>query len=171
MIPPSPLLLLSSSPPLSIVTGGSLLGAVRQHGVLFCDDDIDVSILEQEDQEEQQEEEEKVGGKMGSDGGGCDCNVDGGTGGTSGSGSDTSSSGCTIGCASRRSRRCDEDDGLIEGSTSRSTYERVRRALPRLLGDAFTYTVRPWEGGDKIRMKRMTSVFVDVFTLRRYLGD
>ena len=154
---------------------------MRQHGVLFCDDDIDVSILEQEDQEEQQEEEEKVGGKMGSDGGGCDCNVDGGTGGTGGSGSDTSSSGCTIGCASRRcdddgliegsTSRSTDDDGLIEGSTSRSTYERVRRALPRLLGDAFTYTVRPWEGGDKIRLKRMTSVFVDVFTLRRYLGD
>jgi hypothetical protein len=29
-----------------IVTGGSLLGAVRQHSILFCDDDIDVTIID-----------------------------------------------------------------------------------------------------------------------------
>ena len=124
-----------------------------------------------------------MGGKMGSDGGGCDCSVDGGTSGTGGSSSDTTGSDTTSSrCSSRcddRSLRCDagliegstykRDAGLIGGSTSMSTYERVRGALPGLLGDAFTYTVRPWEGGDKIRLKRMTSVFVDVFTLRRYI--
>ena len=29
-----------------ILTGGSLLGAVRQHSLLFCDDDIDVTIID-----------------------------------------------------------------------------------------------------------------------------
>jgi len=31
-----------------IVTGGSLLGAVRQHSILFCDDDIDVTIIDRD---------------------------------------------------------------------------------------------------------------------------
>ena len=85
-----------------IVTGGSLLGAVRQHSLLFCDDDIDITIIDTVDE---------------------------------------------------------------HGTTA---YERVSQHLGSELGDDFTYTIRPWEGGDKVRLKRMTSVFVDIFTLRRF---
>mmetsp|Transcript_27253 Transcript_27253/g.80334 ORF Transcript_27253/g.80334 Transcript_27253/m.80334 type:complete len:794 (-) Transcript_27253:23-2404(-) len=80
-----------------IVTGGSLLGAVRQHSILFCDDDIDVTIID------------------------------------------------------------------IDGA-----YEKVSDHLGSLLGDEYRYTIKPWEGGDKVRPKRMTNVFVDIFCLRRY---
>ena len=85
-----------------IVTGGSLLGAVRQHSLLFCDDDIDITIIDTVDE---------------------------------------------------------------HGTTA---YERVSQRLGTELGDDYTYTIRPWEGGDKVRLKRMTSVFVDIFTLRRF---
>ena len=85
-----------------ILTGGSLLGAVRQHSILFCDDDVDLAIL--------------VG----------------------------------------------DEDGL------ENEYERVRRELPRLLGPDFLYTANAWEGGDRVRWKRVSNVFLDVFFLRRY---
>lgn len=83
-----------------IVTGGSLLGAVRQHSILFCDDDIDIAIVER----------------------------DGGS----------------------------------------AAYDRVQSNMGALLGPAFKYTVRPWEGGDKVRLHRMASVFLDIFSIRRY---
>ena len=82
-----------------IVTGGSLLGAIRQNSILFCDDDIDIAVI-------------------------------------------------------------DDKDG--------SSYEKIRQNLQNLLGSDYKYSVRPWEGGDKVRLKRMTSVFVDIFTLRQY---
>ena len=82
-----------------IVTGGSLLGAVRQHSILFCDDDIDITII-------------------------------------------------------------DDANG--------SAYERVSGNLAAFLGEDFSYSIRPWEAGDKVRPKFMNSVFLDIFTLRRF---
>eukprot|EP00603_Paraphysomonas_imperforata_P009801 CAMPEP_0114477076 /NCGR_PEP_ID=MMETSP0104-20121206/15141_1 /TAXON_ID=37642 ORGANISM="Paraphysomonas imperforata, Strain PA2" /NCGR_SAMPLE_ID=MMETSP0104 /ASSEMBLY_ACC=CAM_ASM_000202 /LENGTH=907 /DNA_ID=CAMNT_0001651941 /DNA_START=12 /DNA_END=2735 /DNA_ORIENTATION=+ len=80
-----------------IVTGGSLLGAVRQHSILFCDDDIDIAIIDRE-----------------------------------GSGA----------------------------------YDHVSRNLQSILGSDFIYSIRPWEGGDRIRPKQMSSIFLDLFTIR-----
>ena len=86
-----------------ILTGGSLLGAIRQHSILFCDDDIDVTIIEidKKDQEE-------------------------------------------------------------------TNYAKVSKHLPSLLGEHYIYSKRPWEGGDKVRPKKMSNVFIDIFTLRHY---
>lgn len=83
-----------------ILTGGSLLGAIRQHSILFCDDDIDVTILD------------------------------------------------------------NSNDGSI--------YQKVSENLQRLLGKEYRYTVKPWEGGDKVRPNRMSNVFLDLFVLRQY---
>ena len=82
-----------------ILTGGSLLGAVRQHSILFCDDDIDVTIIDGPNGEQ---------------------------------------------------------------------YRKLSTQLSTLLGKEYFYSKRPWEGGDKVRPKRMSNVFVDIFTMRQY---
>jgi len=79
-----------------ILTGGSLLGAIRQHSILFCDDDVDLAILEE------------------------------------------------------------------------NNYERAKSQLQSILGNNFKYSIRPWEGGDKVRLKGCSNVFLDVFCIRRY---
>lgn len=85
----------------AIVTGGSLLGAIRQHSILFCDDDIDLTI--------------------------------------------------------------------IDYHNGDSVYDDiVRPKLQELLGDNYMYQVRPWEGGDRVRPKRMSNVFLDLFVLRKF---
>ncbi len=75
------------------------MGAVRQHSILFCDDDIDVTII-------------------------------------------------------------NDRDG--------AAYDKVSKHLSTLLGGEYMYSKRPWEGGDKVRPRRMSNVFVDIFTLREY---
>jgi cytidyltransferase-like protein len=83
-----------------IVTGGSLLGAIRQHSILFCDDDIDIAI--------------------------------------------------------------------IDNSSDGSVYKKVSENLQTLLKKEYRYTIKPWEGGDKVRPNRMSNVFLDLFVLRKY---
>ena len=73
-----------------------MLGAIRQQSILFCDDDIDIAIIDRP-----------------------------------GSGA----------------------------------YGKVSQNLAELLGKQFSYSIRPWEGGDKIRSKRISSVFIDLFTM------
>jgi cytidyltransferase-like protein len=83
----------------AIVTGGSLLGAIRQHSILFCDDDIDLTIID------------------------------------------------------------------YDGSVYESI---IRPKLQDALGGSYLYQIRPWEGGDRIRPKRMSNVFLDLFVLRKF---
>lgn len=93
-----------------IVTGGSLLGAIRQHSLLFCDDDIDVTVIDY----------------------------------PKGHPRDP----CPI--------------------ADKTPYERVSENLAALLGDRYNYSIRPWEAGDKVRPHFMSSVFVDIFTVRQF---
>ena len=80
-----------------IVTGGSLLGAVRQHSVLFCDDDIDIAVVGQE------------------------------------------------------------------------SYLKVQRELSTVLDpQMYIYSVKPWEAGDRVRPRKCSNVFVDIFCVRSY---
>jgi len=109
-----------------ILTGGSLLGAIRQHSILFCDDDIDVTILEYPRGHPRGHARDPMNNNRNGKNGEC----------------------CPY--------------------SEESAYDRVRNHLQRLLGDRFTYSIRPWEAGDKVRPKFQSSVFVDIFTLRQY---
>ena len=112
-----------------IVTGGSLLGAVRQHSLLFCDDDIDVTIIDTVD-EHGTTAYERVSQRLGTELG--------------------------------------EDFAPIPFISPSSPLHLPYISPTSPLGEEFAYTIRPWEGGDKVRLKRMDSVFVDIFTLRRF---
>ena len=64
----------------------------------------------------------------------------------------------------------DIDIAIIDplGGGNDGPYERVAANLATLLGEDFTYQIRPWEGGDKVRLKRIPSIFLDLFCLRRF---
>jgi cytidyltransferase-like protein len=90
-----------------ILTGGSLLGAVRQHSILFTDDDVDIAVIDQ----------------------------------------------------------AYNDDS---SRTSTSSWQRVRQGLQSMLGPEFMYTVSAWEGSDRVRLKRVSNAFLDLFCIRKY---
>jgi cytidyltransferase-like protein len=85
-----------------VITGGSLLGAVRQHSILFCDDDVDIAIIQ---------------------------------------------------------------------DSNGTHYQTVQDKLQELLGPDYSYSVKPWEGGDRIRKKSASNVFVDLFCIREYKSE
>jgi len=97
-----------------IVTGGSLLGAIRQHSILFCDDDIDIAIIEKVNYSEENPQQQQ------------------------------------------------------KQQQQKSQYEKMKNNLKSILGEDYMYTVRPWEGSDRVRPKRMSNVFLDIFTIREY---
>lgn len=115
-----------------IVTGGSLLGAIRQHSLLFCDDDIDVTIIDYPPGDPRDPYNKNHG---------------------------SNSAGENI----TKNMNDQNDKPDFE-----SAYDRVSRYLQEELGPQYTYSIRPWEAGDKVRPKFMTSIFVDIFTLRRF---
>lgn len=86
-----------------IITGGTLLGSIRQHSILFCDDDIDIAIIEVDDDEK------------------------------------------------------NSNEILLHNNLSQLLDTQL-----------FQYQMKSWEGGDKIRHKRMNNVFIDLFVIRRY---
>ena len=117
-----------------IVTGGSLLGAVRQHSLLFCDDDIDVTIIDYPPGDPRDPYYKNNGSIHHLEG----------------------------------ENIANNNNDQNDKSSFLSAHDRISRYIQDELGSQYTYSIRPWEAGDKVRPKFMTSVFVDIFTLRRF---
>jgi hypothetical protein len=60
---------------------------------------------------------------------------------------------------------CDDD---VDLAVFHEDLDRVRAELPVCLGRAATYLVRPWPGGDRVRPAANSSVWVDVFAVKRF---
>lgn len=89
-----------------ILTGGSLLGSVRQHSILFTDDDVDLALL-----------------------------------------------------------LINNDDA------NRDDVDEMSAKLQSKLGPDFCYASKVWEGGDRLRWKKASNVFVDIFRIREYRNE
>ena len=68
---------------------------------------------------------------------------------------------------------CDDDIDLAivedySNGSNGSNYQLTRDSLPAILGDEFHYSIRPWEGGDRVRLKACSNCFLDIFTVREY---
>ena len=63
---------------------------------------------------------------------------------------------------------CDDDVDLAIVESNGSNYQLTRDSLPAILGDEFHYSIRPWEGGDRVRLKACSNCFLDIFTVREY---
>ena len=63
---------------------------------------------------------------------------------------------------------CDIDLAILESEGGNILYERAKSQLPVILGANYQYSVKPWEGGDKVRIKSCSNVFLDVFVIRKY---
>ena len=100
-----------------IVTGGSLLGAIRQHSVLFCDDDVDIAILDYDGTIYEQKVVPNLQQGM---------------------------------------------DAIVQEENEKDPNKQKKNP------ESYVFQIKPWEGGDRIRPKRMNTVFVDLFVLRRY---
>ncbi|CAJ1937297.1 unnamed protein product [Cylindrotheca closterium] len=100
-----------------IVTGGSLLGAIRQHSILFCDDDIDMAILDYDGTVYEQVVLPNLQQSL---------------------------------------------DAVIREENELDPTKQTKNP------ESYAFQIKPWEGGDRIRPKRMNTVFVDLFVLRPY---
>ncbi|KAL3933839.1 MAG: hypothetical protein SGBAC_010228, partial [Bacillariaceae sp.] len=100
-----------------IVTGGSLLGAIRQHSILFCDDDIDIAVLDYDGTVYEQIVVPNLQQTL---------------------------------------------DDVVKEENERDATRKKKNP------ESFVFQIKPWEGGDRIRPKRMNTVFVDLFVLRSY---